>query len=429
MTTDIFQTARMFAPKAYAPRAGKNLMSMNLVEKTVVYLMPKELSMDEKKLVGLVFMIMGTSKTATLEQWKSYVCSYTCFLIPGMQSKLKPDSYAVVTVSKANLAPVLARVQAYVDASVLEEAENALPDDGLAGLALHPGLPPADAPGGYKWCGAEATMKHTYAHYSLVVFLAGKNIDDQNRTSITENRPRAVIGKCSLDEITETLNGSLRLSDESHTYINAAWSEMTIFRAACFLEFVNYASMDVNMAQDIIYTSVHLLRYTGMSHARFSYKLIKSNPWVREFPPLQSSVAVFEDSLRESQRVPSVLQPYLKLIFADKSSLFPRKEMEPLVACAAALEQQMHESVQQFFRSDKYAATVDLFLDERNNRAVQAKGKKKVATLAELEDNSDDEYGPTPGSGTEAMVLDETVKENIAGQEEGAQEGTSAKTE
>jgi len=300
---------------------------------------------------------------------------------------------------------------------VTDEAENTLPDDGLLGLTLHPGLPAAGASQGYRWCGAEASMKHVYAHYSLVVFLAGKGIDDINRSAITEKRPRAIINKCKLDEVTETLNGSLRLSDPSHTYINAAWSEMTIFRAACFMEFIHYASMEVNLAQDIIYTSVHLLRYTGLSHARFSYKLIKSNPWVREFPPLQSSVAVFEDSLKESMRVPSILQPYVKLIYADKSSLFPRKEMEPLVACAAAMEQQLHDTVQQFFRSDKYAAIVDLFLDERNRRAVTKK-TKGIATLAELENDSDDEYTPSPdtASAVVAMNLDAETAELSLGE-------------
>jgi len=404
---DPLATARMFTPKAYAPSAGKTLLRMNLLQKTMVYLVPNDLTEEEKLAVGLGFMISGTNETATLEEWKSYVCSYTCFLIPGMQGKLSGDSYATTTLTKATLGPAIARLKQYIAAGELDENDNTMSDDGLVGISLHSGLPKAEAPAGYKWCGAEATMKHIYAHYSLIVFLAGKMVDDINRAAITEKRPAAIIGKCNLDEVTETLNGALRLSNTSHTYINAAWSEMTIFRAACFLEFINYASMEVNYAQDIIYTSVHLLRYTGLTHAKFSYKLIRGNPWVRDFPPLQSSVTVFEDSLRESMRVPAILQPFIKLIFADKSSLFPRKEMEPLVACAVALEQQMHESVQQFFRSDKYAAIVDMFLDERQRRSTAGKAKK-IATLAELENNSDDEYEAeqaTPATThTEAVV-------------------------
>lgn len=392
MASDTFNAARMFAPKAYAPKAGKALMRMNLVQRTMVYLLPKDLTEQEKLAVGLAFMLMGTSTDAALDEWKSYICSYTCYLIPELQGKLAGDSYATTTLTKATLAPTLLRVQEYMQKGlVVDEKDNTLPDEGLKGITLHSGLPKAGAEKGYKWCGAEASYKHVFAHYSLVVFLAGKQVTELNRSALTERRPAAIISKCNLDELTETLNGSLRLSDTSHTYINAAWSEMTIFRAACFMEFTNYASMEVNLAQDIIYTSVHLLRYTGLVHARFSYKLIKANPWVRDFAPLQSSVTVFEDSLKESMRVPSIMQPYVKLIFADKSSLFPRKEMEPLVACAVALEQQMNDSVQQFFRSDKYAAIVDLFLDERQRRTATPHAKR-ITTLAELEDHSDEEY-------------------------------------
>lgn len=385
-------TARMFAPRAYAPQASRTLMKTRLVKKTMIYTFPTDLSEEELLSTGLAFMLMGTNTTASLEEWKSYVCSYTCFLIPEMRGKLALENYAYTAVSKASMAPILARLQTYIDKGLAEEEDNNLSDTGLVNITLHAGLPAASAPSGYKWVGAEATMKHIYAHYSLVVFLAGKIITDVNRAAITENRPGAIIGKCNLDEETLTLVGALRLSDPSHTYIHAAWAEMTTFRAACFLEFMNYASMNVNFAQDIIYTSVHLLRYTGLTHARFAYKLLKANPWVREFPPLQGSVTVFEDSLRESMKVPSLLQPYLKLIFADKSNLFPRKEMEPLVACAVAIEEQMSDTVQQFYRSDKYAAIVDLFMDERQQRSSIGKNKGKITTLAELEETSDVEY-------------------------------------
>lgn len=410
-----FDVARMFAPKAYAPSASKALMKTRLVKKTIVFILPSDISEADMMAVGLAFMLMGTATGAPLESWKSYVCSYTCFLLPEIQGRLPAESYTFVSLSKAAITPVLARIQQYVDMGLVEDDANKLPDDGLAGVTLHPELPAAGAGAGYKWCGAEATMKHIYAHYSLIVFLAGKIITVDNREAITEKRPAAIIGKCNLDENTLTLNGPLRISDDGHVYINAAWSEMTIFRATCFLEFIQYASMEVNFAQDIIYTSVHLLRYTGLSHARFSYKLIMSNPWVKDFAPLQSSYTTFEDSLKESIKVPALLQPYVKLIFADKSSLFPRKEMEPLVACAVAMEQEMHDSVQQFYRSDKYAAIVDLFLAERQRRSAGG-AQKRVTTLAELEEPSDDEYEPPteePGPG-----LSEEAQEQAPAPEE-----------
>jgi len=423
------EIARMFAPKAYAPASTRGLMRTLLIDKTAVYVFPRDLTKQDAMALGLLFTLMGTSTTATLEEWKSYVCSYTCYLLPDMLGKLPKESYQTISVTRPTIAPTLLRIQQYVHHAYDETEEaNPLADDGLQGVTAHAGLPKADAGAGYKWVGAECSMKHIYAHYSLVVFLAGKQITDLNRAAITEKRPLAIIGKCSLDETTLILNGPLRLSDASHLYIHTAWSEMTIFRAQCFLEFMNYASMNVNFAQDIIYTSVHLLRFSGLAHARFSYKLIKSNPWVREFAPLQSSIAVFEDSLKESMKVPPPLQPYLKLIYADKSSLFPRKEMEPLVACAVALEEQLQESVGQFFRSDKYAALVDLFLEERSARMSRTV-TRQVTTLAELEEQeelgSQAAYalgGDAPAGGPADQEGEETVTEEQAVEPEAPQE-------
>lgn len=401
--SEVFKSSRMFAPRPYAPSLKKGLLPVNLVQKTTIYLVPKDLTDRERLALGLAFALLGTSVSATLEQWKSYVCSYTCFLIPGILGRTPGDSYSQVHLTRATLAPVLATIQAYMDVAYADEASNTLPDGGLDGLTIHSGLPSAHAPAECKWVGAEATMKHIYGHYSLVVFLAGKTIGEDNRVAITEKRPLAVIGKASLDEHTLILNGALRLSDASHVYLHAAWSEMTSFRSQCFLEFVGYASMEVNFAQDIIYTSVHLLRFSGMGHAKLSYKLIRAYPWVVNFSPLAGSVATFLDSVRESARVPEHLQPYLKLIYGDKSSLFPRKDMEPLIACAAAEEETMSDTMTQFYRSDRYSAIVDLFMEEKQRRAPKKARAERITTIAEAEEGSDAEYeeGTNPDHGDE----------------------------
>jgi hypothetical protein len=384
---DLLNQSKMFAPRAFAPQRTKALMALQLVKKTAVYVVPSDLTDEEKMAMGLLFALMATNRSASLEEWKSYVVSYTGFLIPGMIGKLPKESYSTISMSKATINPAITRILQYIRvAHVATEEENPMADDGLHGLSVHSGLPAIEAEAGYKWVGAEATAKHIFAHYALIVFLAGKTITDLNREAITTNRPRALVGKCHLDEETLILNGALRISDIGHEYITVAWSEVSIFRAHCFLEFMNYASMDTNSMQDIIYTSVHLLRHSGMTHARLSYKLIKANMWVVDFAPLQGPVSVFFDSLRESLRVPTALQPYLKLIYADKSNLFPRKEMEPLVACAVAVEEEMSDSITQFYRNERYQAIVELFMEERRARMKPTSRVQKITTLAELEE-------------------------------------------
>lgn len=385
----LFDKATMFAPQPFAPVASGPLLPTALTLKTKVYVVPAGLSADQLLMVGLVFMLMGTADSATLEMWKSYLVSYTCFLIPGMRQRLPTDLFTFSTIPMAMITAVLERVQPYVAAAQLDEASNTLPDDGLSGIMLHGDLPAAAALQGYKWCGAEATSKHVFSHYSIIVYLAGKVVTEEKRDNFVTARSGAMISKAKLDALTLTLNGPLRLSDSSHIYLNAAWGEMSIFRATCFLEFMGYASMKVTHSQELIYTSVHLLRYSGMSHAMFAYKLIRAYPWVKDFEPLQSSYHVFMDSLRMSLKVPEQLQPYLKIIYADKSGLFPRKDMEPLVACALAEEEKVSESITNFYRSDKFAGIVDMFLEEKAQRAAGIKRQTKgIKTMAELEEDA-----------------------------------------
>lgn len=406
---DLLDSSTFFAPRAHAPK-GKKLLKTTLVGKTTVYIFPKDLTEEELLSIGLLLALTGTNTTAALAEWKSYICTYSCFLIPELQGALKKESYTLVNVSKANIAASLSTVKQYLDVAQEEEANNKVSDTGLAKIKLHNGLPSIDAESGYKWVGAEATAKHIYAHYAMLVFLAGKTVTDLNRDAVTVNRPAALIGKFHLDEETMLLNGNLRISDVGHTLANVAWGEMTSFRAACFSEFIKYASVDVDLGQDIIYTNVHLMRYANMGHAKLSYKLIRANPWVLDFAPLASSIAVFMDSVRVSMTVAPSLQPYVKLMYGDKSGLFPRKEMEPLVACAAALEEEVSETVTNFVRSDKYAAIVDLFLEERRMRMAK-KRTARVATLAEIEE-ADEADATNPDldeddDGTEAVYTGE----------------------
>lgn len=408
---DVLDGSTMFAPQVHGKR-GTKLLRTALASKIPVYIFPKDLGEQDLLAVGALLALAGTNTSAALMEWKSYVCTYTCFLIPELQGVLKKDAYTFVAITKASIAPLVAIMRQYMGMAQAEEDANTLSDTGLVGLSLHGGLPAIEAAEGYKWVGAEVTAKHIFAHYAMVVFLAGKIVTDLNRESVVTNRPIALIGKFHLAEETLLLNGALRISDVGHTMITMAWGEMTSFRAGCFMEFVKYASIDVDLSQDIIYTNVHLLRYSGMGHARLSYKLIRANPWVMDFAPLASSVTVFIDSVRASMRVAPHLQPFVKLMYGDKSGLFPRKEMEPLVACAAALEEEVSESITNFVRSDKYAAIVDLFLEERRMRMARKK-TARVATLAEIEEEAEEGEGEgdADDDGTEANVAPDTFTE------------------
>ncbi|RKF80078.1 hypothetical protein GcC1_040033 [Golovinomyces cichoracearum] len=123
--------------------------------------------------------------------------------------------------------------------------------------------------------------KSLYAHFSLVVFLAGKLIDDTNRTAITVARPKALIGKYKILGV-KILNGTARISDHGHQFIHQAYLEMSAFTGRSFNEFSKYATSATSLYHDIINFNVMLLRFAKMQHAAIINKFLEVYPWAGE---------------------------------------------------------------------------------------------------------------------------------------------------
>jgi len=243
------------------------------------------------------------------------------------------------------------------------------------GKAVVAGLP--EIPKDKDWMSVhgEWIPKVLACHYSLVLFLAGKRVDGSDHTSMTVKRPKALRDKAHLGASVGFLDGALRLSDTSHLLINNAWAEMSILRSTCITEFAAFSASDTDFIQDIVYTTMHLLQFSGMQHAKITHGFLKAYDWVVEVPSLRNSLGIFVGSVKAMAKYPGEIQPYLKVIYGDKVDVFPRKELEPLVACALAVGREIDENLKDFFSSGEYAAIVEAFMDERERRRTIREGK------------------------------------------------------
>lgn len=217
--------------------------------------------------------------------------------------------------------------------------------------------------GNGEWVG-----KVVLCYYSIILFLAGKRIEGEDHSQITDLRPKALRGKAHIDAPLDFLEGSLRMSDASHLFINNAWSEMGQLRTVVFTEYAGYDSDDTDLAKDIIWTSVHLLRFAYMSHALITYNFLQAYPWAYDVPALKTSISIYISSLKESGKVDQRLFPFIKLIYGDKSGLFPRKEMEPLIACAKKVQEESNSSLADFYSNASFNPIVEAFMEEKERR-------------------------------------------------------------
>jgi hypothetical protein len=187
------------------------------------------------------------------------------------------------------------------------------------------------------------------------------------------------------------LEGELRLSDESHLAINNAWAEMSQLRALVFTEYAHYNASETDMAQDIVYTTMHLLKFSNMAHAKITFDFLRAYPWAVEVPALRTSIGIYLDSIKVASSMDQNLFPYVKLIYGDKSNVFPRKELEPLVACATTVNQATQTSLADFYRSNAFNPIVEAFIIEKERRENirDLTLRKQESELKDYE-NSDD---------------------------------------
>jgi len=293
-------------------------------------------------------------------------------LFDGFTAKLPPQKgYIIVRISQ----PQIDSLTAMWDN--LEGLPQDVTDDALLaanapfqGRPFLPGLPVPNAAMPWANVTLEENMRVAYSYLGLMTFLVTKRVDPANPASLEVNRPRSLREKFALGDTVELLDGSIKMSRRGHDGINSAWVQLTILRKEMFREFAYYATSDTDLGQDTMYTVVHLMRFGGMQHAQIAYKFLRTYPWASSLPALGSAVTVLRDSIRGAASIPVAEQPFIKAMEGDKTPLFPRKDMEPLVACAVLAEQEIHSTLSNFYRSDAFGAATEAFMNERAARAL-----------------------------------------------------------
>jgi hypothetical protein len=309
-----------------------------------------------------------------------------------MLQKATRTTYAPIQLTETQVAELNEKMAALSSGLELEDEGAVLAaETAIKAGVLIPGLPSVDPEAPLAESYGEWAPRIIVSHYSIVLFLAGKRIEGDDHTAISVNRPLALRGKAHIIDQSAFMEGQLRLSDISHIQINNAWSESSSLRAACLSEFSLFSQSDTEFTQDLIYTTMHLLKYSNMTHAKITYDFLLGNTWAIEVPALRKSIGVFLDSVRASASYADHLLPYLKLIYGDKIDIFPRKDLEPLIACAVAVGAETNPTLLDFYVSGEHQSIVDAFLEEYEARKrIRSKELAKREALVTSEDTPED---------------------------------------
>jgi len=381
----------VFSPALANTASGASISKAKVrLSSPVKYYVPSgNFDRDSALDVALACALACTSTEAPADHWKSLIATYTNALFEGIVSRLPKDQFVAVKIPQESMTRLRSIFQA-----LDKEADETVSEAGLGPGAYADFTLPWDLPKPSPECNGGWTnycrdLKELFSHYALVVFLAGKQINESNRAAVTVARPAALIKKFKI-EATEILVGHTRISDYAHLQLNQAWLEMSSLKAECFREFSTYAHSSTSLGQDILLTNINLMRFSQMQHAAIIHKFILTYPWASTFPALRQSMSVYYDSINAALQVESHLQPFIKVIWGDKSGIFPRKELGPLIAVALDTEKEVHETLANYYSDERFISIVEAFREERTRRAALApRFAPAVSVAASLDGNSE----------------------------------------
>lgn len=375
---EFLSTTTVFNPSAGIQKGPKTTVpATGFTKKITYYTLPETASTETRERVMFYLASLGTSSEESLEKWKSWIVTYVCAMTPALSKMLNAKMFQATQIPSPKLLEV---------DTIFSDAESAiLKDDAaavesitarLASLDTFPVLPKMAEKLNLANANGEWTAKVIACHFSIMLFLAGKRVDGNDHSQVTIARPRAIKSKAHLDGTIELLEGTFRMSNRAHTRINDAWSEMGALRAIVFTEYAKFESAEVDEYQNLIWTTMHLLRFSGMSHAAIVFSFLQVCPWVHEIPTLRPALALYARSVVEAEKVDSKLFPYIKLIYGDKSTFFLRKDLEPLIACAVSVLTETNPTLAAYYTKPEFAPIVEAF--ELKRREKESKAGSKI---------------------------------------------------
>jgi hypothetical protein len=356
--------SQIFEPKNRFAEGRILSTSDGLIEALTIYTWPKGLTVDEKLAYLSYITAFGRSEDESLSKWATWMYSYIVLCFDSMEGLIKSRGGREYVFEKIPLDQVKAVTATQTTALTFEGSdenkEYTKVVDTLIFPARFPTLPRSEEffP---DVLAAGATLETVYGFCALLIFMAGKKINEKNSVTITEKRPQNLVDTYGINEQAAfCLTGEGQMNRTAHSMCNQAWVTHAQARMAIITDVASFA-VGSTRAQRVVFTISKLLENVGMQPAYYIHRFLQAFPESVHYACIRPALGVYAASIREVAAEDARIQPYYKVIHGDLTRAFHRNGILALSACAISFEKHMSPSMRYFTLGEGATAAVNMF--------------------------------------------------------------------
>lgn len=361
--------------------------SEGIVKSLNVYVFPKGIPNEDKLMVLSYMTAFGKSDEESSTKWATWMYSYIVMCFDTMIDLIKREGgreyvfvpFPVDTIEQLKLM----RTSAFKFEGEGVNTEYQKLCVGLTFPSHFPELPADNTAFADDLAGC-STITAVYGFCGLLIFLAGKKIDDKNYSTITERRPQNLVDTYAIPTTASYfLLGEGKMKTQAHQMCNHAWVTYAFARRAIITDVAAFASGN-SLAQRVVYTVSKLLENVGMQSAYYIHRFLQAFPECKEYACIRPALGTYAASVREVARADSRIQPYYKVIHGDLTRAFHRNALLTLAACAISFEKTTSPSMRNFSLGEGATTAVNMFDAEAAARGHRTLGEFTNVTAETL---------------------------------------------
>jgi len=377
--------SKIFSSSNALLESTRNSNAHGITEEVVIYKWPVGFAQSNRLKLLTLFTACGKSTDLSHSKWQTWVLSFCVLCFSELEIPIRGAGNREIVfkpLPPTVLSTGLALFEAMGEAE--EEDDSALVS-ARSNLVFPDKFPSIEATSDFLHTDLLLceTIPAIYGYNSLLLFMAGKRMNELNQRAVSEARPDAIIRTYRAEGAAYILTGAGKIDPRNYPWINLCWTKSQAAKKAIFTEVAAFAK-SATQAQAVTYTTVKMLEFVGMQPAYYIHKFLIAVPWCSNISVVRPAINKYQESLREVARAPAYLQPYYKVIYGESTKAFHRQALLPLTACAIAYERIINPTLANYTLGEGADAAVNSF-------DAEARQKGFSTQMARNTDAEDDE--------------------------------------
>lgn len=330
-------------PLAAGQESAPRFVTKAITDKIVVYYPGPSVTATQRRMIMLALTLCGRCQDDRPTCWQTFVLSWSVAVFPELLDSYKNDGKTVDYEFQEYSLSFLTEVEEVLRAQADEERAGKVP------LTFPPHLPNANQVLMTPDLVNAGKLEGLYSYYAMLVYIMGKSIGSENVSSVSSQRPLALIRKRQLYQCEYILIGDGKPSSDNYRYIQSGWVRSTRPRVVTVKHLARLnAAEDRSEFLDGICVNMDMLRNSGQNYIYYIHELLTACKWCLEIPALAASYYHYVKIVKTLASTERWFQPYYKLAFQDTTKVVRRKDIEPLIGVAIFFAAQTKKTMSQY---------------------------------------------------------------------------------